>query len=86
MFAFVVLRGLTRVLEDNSLFIVLAATGLLVQFALQAIVNMASTVNLIPTKGMTLPFISYGASSLLGLSVGCRMLLPLTPPRTGGLA
>ncbi|NKB54883.1 MAG: cell division protein FtsW [Alphaproteobacteria bacterium] len=84
LFAFIVLRGLTRVLEDKNLFIVLAAAGLLVQFALQAIINMASTVNLMPTKGMTLPFISYGGSSLLALAFGMGMLLALTRRRAGG--
>ena len=58
LFAFVVLRGFSRLLQENNLYIVLAATGLLVQFGLQAIINMASTLHLMPTKGMTLPFIS----------------------------
>jgi cell division protein FtsW len=84
LFAFIVLRGLFRVLEDSNLFIVLASAGLLVQFALQAIINMASTVNLMPTKGMTLPFISYGGSSLLALAFGMGMLLALTRRRSGG--
>ena len=83
LFAFIVLRGMFRVLEDRNLFVVLAAAGLLVQFALQAIINMASTVNLMPTKGMTLPFISYGGSSLLALAFGMGMLLALTRRRAG---
>ena len=85
LFAFIVLRGLFRVLEDSNLFIVLASTGLLVQFGLQAIINMASTVNLMPTKGMTLPFISYGGSSMLALAFGMGMLLALTRRRSGGV-
>jgi cell division protein FtsW len=85
LFVFIVLRGLTRVLEDKNLFIVLASAGLLVQFALQAIINMASTINLMPTKGMTLPFISYGGSSLLALAFGMGMLLALTRRRAGGV-
>ncbi|MEX2618041.1 MAG: putative peptidoglycan glycosyltransferase FtsW [Alphaproteobacteria bacterium] len=83
LFVFIILRGLVRVLADTDLFIVLAATGLIVQFALQAIINMASTVNLMPTKGMTLPFISYGGSSLLALGLGMGMLLALTRRRPG---
>ncbi|MCR9221405.1 MAG: putative lipid II flippase FtsW [Alphaproteobacteria bacterium] len=83
IFAFVVLRGVARVLHDNDLFVVLAATGLLVQFGLQALINMASTLSLIPTKGMTLPFISYGGSSLLALAIGMGMLLALTRKRPG---
>ncbi len=85
LFVFIVLRGLTRALEDKNLFIVLASAGLLVQFALQAIINMASTVNLMPTKGMTLPFISYGGSSLVALAFGMGMLLALTRRRVGGI-
>jgi len=83
IFAFIVLRGFTRVLHDNDLFVVLAATGLLMQFGLQALINMASTLSLIPTKGMTLPFISYGGSSLLALAIGMGMLLALTRKRAG---
>jgi cell division protein FtsW len=83
LFAFVVLRGFSRLLQENNLYIVLAATGLLVQFGLQAIINMASTLHLIPTKGMTLPFISYGGSSLLALGLGVGMMLALTRRRFG---
>ncbi|RED54113.1 FtsW/RodA/SpoVE family cell cycle protein [Aestuariispira insulae] len=84
IYAFVVLRGFARVLNRNDLFVVLAATGLLVQFGLQALVNMASTLNLIPTKGMTLPFLSYGGSSLIALALGMGMLLAITRTRPGG--
>lgn len=83
IFAFIVLRGFSRVMHDNDLFVVIAATGLLVQFGLQALINMASTLSLIPTKGMTLPFISYGGSSLLALGIGMGMLLALTRKRPG---
>lgn len=81
IFVFVVVRGFSRLLQDNDMFVVLAATGLIVQFALQALVNMASTLSLIPTKGMTLPFISYGGSSLLALALSMGMLLALTRRR-----
>jgi cell division protein FtsW len=84
LFVFIILRSLSRVMEENDLFVMLAATGLVVQFALQAIINMASTVSLMPTKGMTLPFISYGGSSLLALGFGMGMLLALTRRRPGG--
>jgi len=86
IFAFIVLRGFSRVLQDNDLFVVVAATGLLVQFGLQALINMASTLSLIPTKGMTLPFLSYGGSSLLALGIGMGMLLALTRKRPGVLS
>ena len=84
MFAFVVIRGLLRLRTESNLFIILAATGLLVQFGLQAFINMASSLHLMPTKGMTLPFISYGGSSLLALALGVGMMLALTRRRVGG--
>lgn len=84
LFAFVVLRGFSRMLQEDSLFILLAVSGLLVQFGLQAIINMASTLHLMPTKGMTLPFISYGGSSMLALGLGIGMVLALTRRRVAG--
>ena len=84
VFAFVVLRGLSRLLQEENLFVMLAATGLLMQFGLQAIINMASALHLIPTKGMTLPFLSYGGSSMLALAFGMGMMLALTRRRLGG--
>jgi cell division protein FtsW len=84
LFAFIVLRGFSRVSQEGSLFVLLAATGLLVQFGLQAAINMASSLHLIPTKGMTLPFLSYGGSSLLALGLGMGMMLALTRRRRGG--
>jgi cell division protein FtsW len=81
LFAFVVVRGLMRLLSETDLFVMLAGTGLLTQFGLQAFVNMASTLHLIPTKGMTLPFVSYGGSSVLAIALGMGMLLALTRRR-----
>ncbi|HEY6335728.1 MAG TPA: putative lipid II flippase FtsW [Alphaproteobacteria bacterium] len=83
IFAFVVLRGVGRLLEEQNLFVLLSGAGLLVQFGLQAVVNMASELHLMPTKGMTLPFISYGGSSLLALALGMGMVLALTRRRVG---
>lgn len=83
VFALIVLRGFIRALQDSDLFVVLATTGLLVQFSLQALINMASTVNLIPPKGMTLPFVSYGGSSALAIAFGMGMMLALTRRRPG---
>jgi cell division protein FtsW len=84
LFAFIVLRGFSRMSQEGSLFVLLAATGLLVQFGLQAAVNMASSLHLIPTKGMTLPFLSYGGSSMLALGLGMGMMLALTRRRLAG--
>jgi cell division protein FtsW len=84
LFATVVLRGFTRMFKEDNLFILLSIGGLVTQFGLQAIVNIASTMHLMPTKGMTLPFISYGGSSLISLALGMGMLLSLTRRRAGG--
>lgn len=86
LFAFVVLRGFAHVMKRDDLFVLLAVAGLLSQFAVQALINMASSVSLIPPKGMTLPFISYGGSSTLALAIGMGMVLALTRerPETGG--
>ena len=84
VFAFIVLRGLTRLLAEDDLFVVLASAGLVASFGLQAFVNMASALELIPTKGMTLPFISYGGSSALSVAVEMGMLLALTRRRFAG--
>ncbi|MDB5401080.1 MAG: Cell division protein ftsW [Rhodopila sp.] len=81
IFAFIVLRGLLRLLREQNLFVVLSCTGLVTGFGLQAFVNMASTLQLIPTKGMTLPFISYGGSSVIAVALGMGMLLGLTRRR-----
>ena len=83
VFAFIVLRGMSRALSEQNLFILLAVAGLLVQFGMQALINMGSSLQLIPTKGMTLPFISYGGSSLLGVAIGLGMTLALTRRRIG---
>ena len=84
VFAFVVVRGLLKLLREHDYFVVLAATGLVTGFGLQAFVNMASTLHLIPTKGMTLPFISYGGSSAMAVAMGMGMLLALTRRRHHG--
>jgi cell division protein FtsW len=81
LFAFVVVRGMVRLLGETDMFVVLAAAGLLTQFGLQAFVNMASSLHLIPTKGMTLPFVSYGGSSVFAIAAGMGMLLALTRRR-----
>ena len=85
IFAFIVLRGMARVLQENNLFVLLAATGLLTQFGLQAVINIGVNLHLLPTKGMTLPFISYGGSSLIALALGMGMMLGLTRIRPQGM-
>ncbi|MDG2244162.1 MAG: putative peptidoglycan glycosyltransferase FtsW [Rhodospirillaceae bacterium] len=81
LFGFLVLRAMIKVLREDNLFILLAVGGLAVQFGLQSIINMASSLHMMPTKGMTLPFISYGGSSMLALAIGMGMILSLTRRR-----
>src|ERR1700730_11511465 len=83
LFAFVTLRAMSRASKETSLFITLAATGLGVQFGLQAAINMASTIQLIPAKGMTLPFISYGGSPAPAMAICVGMMLSLTREHAG---
>jgi cell division protein FtsW len=83
IFAFIVLRGFGRVMAERNLFVLYAVTGLLTQFGLQALIHMSSDMALIPTKGMTLPFISYGGSSLLGIAFAMGLTLALTRRRPG---
>lgn len=83
IYIFVVLRGFSLVFSRNNMFVILAVSGLLVQFGIQAMVNMSSSLTLIPTKGMTLPFVSYGGSSLLAMALGMGMVLALTRNRPG---
>lgn len=77
-FAVIVVRALYLSLKDNNLFIIYAASGLAASFGLQSIINMSSTLHLMPTKGMTLPFMSYGGSSIFASALGMGMLLALT--------
>ena len=83
VFSFVIMRGLSRLMGERNLFVVLAVTGILVQFGLQAVINMASTQQLVPPKGMTLPFISYGGSATVGIAIGMGFVLALTRKRPG---
>jgi cell division protein FtsW len=74
----IVARVLIKLLDEDHSFAILAAAGLAVQFGLQALINMMVNVQLAPSKGMTLPFISYGGSSMLALSIGMGLLLAFT--------
>lgn len=82
VFAYIVLRGFWLMRGENNLFCQIAVGGLLTQIAFQAIVNMGSTLNLLPTKGMTLPFISYGGSSLVSVGFAFGAILALTKRHT----
>src|ERR1700681_2254264 len=94
LYAIVVLRALRRARNDDDPLRRFAVAGLAILFGLQAAINMAVNLHLIPAKGMTLPFISYGGSSMISLAYGMGMLLALTRerprsellPNLGGLA
>jgi cell division protein FtsW len=74
----IVSRVLIKLLDEENTFAILAAAGLVIEFGLQALINMAVNVQIAPSKGMTLPFISYGGSSMLALSIGMGLLLAFT--------
>jgi len=87
LFAFLVLRGLSKASQEPDGFIRHAVAGLVMLFGLQTLINMAVNVGLLPAKGMTLPFISYGGSSLLAMALTMGFALGLTRkrPMAGGL-
>ncbi len=78
LFAFIVIRSLLRAMRNDDAFTRFAAAGLTMLFATQSAINMAVNLRLIPAKGMTLPFISYGGSSMISLAYAMGMLLALT--------
>jgi cell division protein FtsW len=81
LFAFIVIRVLSRAMAAQDAFARYAAAGLAILFGTQSAINMSVNLHLIPAKGMTLPFISYGGSSLLSLAYGMGMVLALTRER-----
>ncbi|TNE62745.1 MAG: putative lipid II flippase FtsW [Alphaproteobacteria bacterium] len=78
LFAGLVVRGLAHLLEEENPFRMMAAAGLIMQFGLQTLINVGVNLALLPSKGMTLPFVSYGGSSMLALAIGMGMVLALT--------
>ena len=83
LYAFVVVRGMKRAMKLNDAYEQTAAAGLFMLIGLQACINIAVNLNLIPTKGMTLPFISYGGSSMLAMGLTMGFALALTRRRPG---
>lgn len=81
IFAFIVLRGLALALRNEDPFCRMGAAGLVLLFGVQSAINMAVNLQLMPAKGMTLPFISYGGSSLISLALGMGFLIALTRKR-----
>jgi cell division protein FtsW len=78
LFFAILVRIIIRLLDEKDQFVVLAVTGLGAQFCGQAMINIAVNLGVFPSKGMTLPFISYGGSSILALSITCGLILALT--------
>ncbi len=81
VYAFIALRAVAGVLKQHSPFVRVAISGLAMLFGFQALINMAVNVNLLPAKGMTLPFISYGGSSLVSMAVAMAMIVALSRRR-----
>lgn len=81
LFSFIVIRALQHAFRDQDPFTRFATAGLSILFGTQSAINMAVNLHLIPAKGMTLPFISYGGSSMISLAYGMGMLLALTRER-----
>ena len=78
LYLILIMRGLIRSMNQNNFFNQLASSGLIILFGLQALIHIAVNLSLIPAKGMTLPFISYGGSSLLAMGITMGMFLALT--------
>ena len=83
IFAFIIFRGFKKIYHSNDHFTVLAVAGILMNFGLQAVINMGVTMKLLPTKGMTMPFVSYGGSSTVAQAISIGFLLALTRKRYG---
>ncbi len=81
IFAFVVMRGLWHGLNESDRFVQLAVSGLVLLFGFQALINVCVNLRLMPAKGMTLPFVSYGGSSLMAVALGMGFVLALTRKR-----
>jgi len=78
LFLAIIVRVCVKLLEEEDVFLLFASAGLVTQFGAQALINMAVNVQIAPSKGMTLPFISYGGSSMLALAIGMGLLLAFT--------
>lgn len=85
LFGFIVLRGLSKALKERDPYVRLSICGLVILFGVQSMINMAVNLQLMPAKGMTLPFISYGGSSMLAMSIVMGFVLALTRRRPESL-
>ena len=81
LYTWIVIISLIRLLKERDEFNRLAGSGLVTMFGIQAIINVGVAVRLLPAKGMTLPFVSYGGSSIIAMGITVGMLLALTRTR-----
>lgn len=81
VFGFVVFRGLMQALRERDAYVRLTTAGLVTMFALQSMIHLSVNLKLIPAKGMTLPFISYGGSSLIASAIAMGFVIALTRRR-----
>lgn len=81
-FMYILLKSMRLIRQNNNYFVQLAVGGIMTQIAVQAVINLGSTLNLLPTKGMTLPLISYGGSSLVSMAFAFGIILALTKQQT----
>jgi len=84
LYTVITVRSLLRLMRERDMFIRLAGTGIVCMFGVQAMINMGVAVRLLPSKGMTLPFVSYGGSSLIAGGIAVGMLLAFTRTRPQG--
>jgi cell division protein FtsW len=78
LYGYIILRGFSRLMDQDDIYPVLAAGGILTMIGIQAFIHMGSALNILPAKGMTLPFISYGGSSILAIGFALGAVLALT--------
>lgn len=83
LFSFIVIRVFKKLMNESNLFVIYATAGLIIQFGLQAMINMGVSLGLVPNTGMTLPFISYGGSSTLAIALNMGMILAFTRKQFG---
>lgn len=81
IYGFIVLRGLTKSMNERDSYVRMSASGLVLLFGFQSLINIGVNLKLLPAKGMTLPFVSYGGSSMLAMAIGMGFMLALTRVR-----
>jgi cell division protein FtsW len=78
IFAYLITRIIKAALDEDNMFVYLSLFGLMMQFTIQMIVNISANLRLLPAKGMTLPFISYGGSSMVSMAICFGLILAFT--------